>query len=306
MIEQLLEVGEFQEALEHLNDFNDEFVRYQRLVCLYGLKQLEQARIEGLSAKNKAKETYFDVVSIYLSILKDLQEFEEAINIVIEELSMPYIPYQYESLFNAAYDELLLEKQNLNSLNDNKSLIFNDDEIERTLLEYQNEDLLYMVIDQLQGLNIRTYLYPIRVFLKNDNAPSLAKALLFDMLIEQQVDEDFEIKKNDEIHWVNPIYQSKIDESVRYIEIGDILVDHLESENPSLLLVCLEYLNYLMYDLFPIEVYDDEFGAYGAAIHYYLATLQYIEIDLDGLAFEYGVQSDEILEKIEILKQITI
>ena len=32
--------------------------------------------------------------------LKELGEYEEAIEIIIEELSMPYIPYQYENFFN--------------------------------------------------------------------------------------------------------------------------------------------------------------------------------------------------------------
>lgn len=64
-----------------------------------------------MKAKALAEETYYDVVAIYVSILKDLEEFEEAINIIVEELSMPYIPYQYETVYNAAYDELLLAKQ---------------------------------------------------------------------------------------------------------------------------------------------------------------------------------------------------
>ena len=111
MIEDLIETGQYKEALQYLNDIDNEQVRYQRLVCLYGLKELQQAKREGMKAKVLAGETYYDVVAIYVSILKDLEEFEEAINIIVEELSMPYIPYQYETVFNAAYDELLLAKQ---------------------------------------------------------------------------------------------------------------------------------------------------------------------------------------------------
>ena len=84
MIEDLIETGQYKEALQYLNDMDNEQVRYQRLVCLYGLKELQQAKREGMKAKVLAGETYYDVVAIYVSILKDLEEFEEAINIISE------------------------------------------------------------------------------------------------------------------------------------------------------------------------------------------------------------------------------
>ena len=90
MIEDLIETGQYKEALRYLNDLEDEKVRYQRLVCLYGMQELQQAKKEGLEAKALAEETYYDVVAIYVSILKDLEEFEEAINIIVEELSISF------------------------------------------------------------------------------------------------------------------------------------------------------------------------------------------------------------------------
>ena len=134
MIEDLIETGQYKEALRYLNDLEDEKVRYQRLVCLYGMQELQQAKKEGLKAKALAEETYYDVVAIYVSILKDLEEFEEAINIIVEELSMPYIPYQYETVYNAAYDELLLAKQEA-SLEGTSQKIFNEEEIESAINE---------------------------------------------------------------------------------------------------------------------------------------------------------------------------
>ena len=145
MIEDLIETGQYKEALQYLNDMDNEQVRYQRLVCLYGLKELQQAKREGMKAKVLAGETYYDVVAIYVSILKDLEEFEEAINIIVEELSMPYIPYQYETVFNAAYDELLLAKQEA-SFDGVTQKVFNEEDIENILTKKDtNEDLLYSI-----------------------------------------------------------------------------------------------------------------------------------------------------------------
>ncbi len=306
MVEEYIEAGEYSEALNLLQDIDDERTRYLRLVCLFGLKELQRAKEEGKVAKAIAGDTYYDVVSIYLSVLKELEEYEEAIDIVVEELSMPYIPYQYESLFNAAYDELLLAKQEANALIETKTTIFKEEEIERVLTNFTNEDLLYMAIDQMQSMNIRALLYCIRPFLLNPDAPSLAKSLIIEILIDQQVDEELEIWKHDQRYEINPSYLSRTDESEAYSEIGDQLMNHLESDNPSLLLVCLEFLNYFMYDQFPRFIDEEEFAVIAAAIHYYLATLQYIELDLEELSYSYGVESQEILDKIQILKQITI
>lgn len=70
MIEDLIETGQYKEALQYLNDMDNEQVRYQRLVCLYGLKELQQAKREGMKAKVLAGETYYDVVAIYVTDFK--------------------------------------------------------------------------------------------------------------------------------------------------------------------------------------------------------------------------------------------
>ena len=74
MIEEYIANSQFQDALDLLTDLDDETVRYQRLVCLYGLGQYQQAKNEGMLAKIKASNTYYDVVSIYLATLKELEE----------------------------------------------------------------------------------------------------------------------------------------------------------------------------------------------------------------------------------------
>lgn len=86
MIDELIQSGEYNQALSLLNDMNDENTRYLRLVCLVGLQEYQQAKLEGALAKAKAEETYYDVVSMYVTTLKELGEFEEAINILIEEI----------------------------------------------------------------------------------------------------------------------------------------------------------------------------------------------------------------------------
>ena len=151
MIEEYIANNQFQDALDLLNDMDDEMTRYQRLVCLYGLGEYQMAKAEGMLAKAKASNTYYDVVSIYVATLKELEEFEEAINIMVEELSMPYIPYEYEAIFNAAHDELLLAKREANEGMERHNNAFSLDDMENILMkdcDMKEKKLRLLALDQ--------------------------------------------------------------------------------------------------------------------------------------------------------------
>ena len=108
---------------------------------------------------------------------------------------MPYIPYQYETVFNAAYDELLLAKQEA-SFDGVTQKVFNEEDIENILTKKDtNEDLLYMAIEQMEGMNIRRMIVPIRQFIRDNDQPDFAKSLLIELMIDQEIDEDLEVVK---------------------------------------------------------------------------------------------------------------
>jgi hypothetical protein len=305
MINDLIEAGEYRRALEELTDLNDENVRYQRLVCLNAIGEFKQAKSEAIFAKSKASDTYYDVVALYLNVLKELEEYEEAIDLLIEELSMPYIPYQYESLFNAVYDEILLLKQEANYVVEAKNQIFSVEEI-ATLLDKDecNEDLLYMALDQLQQLNIRLIMPAIKRFLLNPNKHPFAKSLIMEIMIEQQIDEEMEVSKFGSLYDFNPSYLPLVLEQSAYEGIYRKMERELENDNPSLLAICQEFLEFVLYTYYPKEIYEDEYGLYGAAIQYYISTLQSIEVDIEDLEIAYQVEGESIEDILLALKTI--
>ncbi len=305
MIEDYLTAGRYREAFELLNDISDEKTRYYRIVCLYGMQELRQARQEAKVALEIAEETYYDVVAIYLTILRDLQEYEEAIDMVIKELSMPYIPYQYESLFNEAYDQLLLDKQEANQYEQRFVSVFSEEELEQVLLKNSREDALYMAIDQMEGMNIRYLLSSIRTFLLDEKKPNLAKSMLIEILVDQEVDEEMTVIKGGRRIEFNPIYLSKVNDTEQILEIANLLSDHIEDDNPSLYELTLEFLCMYMYDLYPRYVEENP-NVVAAAIHYYIATLQYLDEDIEDICFDYFVEEQDLLEKIEDLKGIEV
>ena len=295
---------QYANELKKLADLSDEEVRLKRLICLNSLGEFEKAKLEGKAAKAVAKETYYDVVGQYIMSLKECEDYEEAINILIEELSMPYIPYEYENAFNTAYDEILLAKQDAAYGNEKKQ-IFSSEEIEVILNKDDvNDDLLYMALDQLQQLNVRILMPSIRQYLENPKKPPFAKTLIMETLIEQQVDEELEVSKFHDYYTFNPSYSPLVLEQMCYNGIGKELVRVLEDENASLLNQCLDYLEYYLYVIYPKDIYEDEYSLVAAALHYYVATLQNIEVDEMDLEIAYNVSMSQVENMLLALKEI--
>lgn len=307
MVNELIRNGEFKDALSHLTDINDENTRYLRLVCLIGLKEYRQARAEGAWAKENAQDTYYDVVSMYVTALKELGDFEEAIRILIEELSMPYIPYEYEIMFNTAYDEVLLEKQEAQYQVESKNQIFSIEEIAQILKNKEcNEDLMYMALDQLQQLNIRMILNVVRDYLLDPSKHFFAKTLLLEILIDQQVDEELEVEKLGQYYSVNPYYMPLVLSQDVYQGTVKYLQNYLEDDNPSLYEQCVEFLEFALYALYPREIYEDEYNILAGSLHYYIASLQNIEITIEDIEVMYYCDESEIHQYINLLKKIEI
>ena len=298
MIEEYIANNQFQDALDLLNDMDDEMTRYQRLVCLYGLGEYQMAKAEGMLAKAKASNTYYDVVSIYVATLKELEEFEEAINIMVEELSMPYIPYEYEAIFNAAHDELLLAKREANEGMERHNNAFSLDDMENILMkDLPNEDLLYMAIEQMEGINIRRLLPAIRDFLKDENKPSFAKSLLIELMIDQEIDEEMTLVKKGIEYGINPSYAPLVLNQEVGGTILNLLSEGIEDDNPSLYSLCEQFLNFYLYLVYPKYIDDYDYRPIAAAIHYHIASMQYIDIELDDIEYLYNCDKEEILEK---------
>lgn len=305
MIEEYIANNQFQDALDLLTDLDDETVRYQRLVCLYGLGEYHRAKAEGMLAKAKASNTYYDVISIYIASLKELEEFEEAIDIVVEELSMPYIPYEYETVFNAAHDELLLAKREVNEGMERHNNAFSLEDMENILMkDILNEDLLYMAIEQMEGINIRRLLPTIRIFLKDSSKPSFAKSLLIELMIEQEIDEDMILIKNGIEYDINPSYAPLVLNQEVGGTILALLSEGIEDENPSLFCLCEQFLNYYLYLIYPKYINEYDYRSLAAAIHYHLASMQYIDLEIDDIEMLYNCDEEEILEKLNEIKQI--
>ena len=167
-----------------------------------------------------------------------------------------------------------------------------------------NEDLLYMAIEQMEGMNIRRLMPVIRNFLKNEQKPAFAKSLLIELMIDQEIDEDLELVKNGINYDINPSFAPLVLNQ----EVGEgilkLLSEAIEDENPSLFALCEQFLSYYLYLVYPKYIDDYDYRPIAGAIHYHLASMQYIDIEMEDIEFLYNCDKEDVLEKLNEIKEI--
>ena len=78
--------------------------------------------------------------------------------------------------------------------------------------------------------------------------------------------------------------------------ILNLLSEGIEDDNPSLYSLCEQFLNFYLYLVYPKYIDDYDYRPIAAAIHYHIASMQYIDIELDDIEYLYNCDKEEILE----------
>lgn len=276
MINKLIENEKYNEALELLKTPKTEFEYFQKIVCLYSLKKLKEAKVECELALDYAEKNYYDIIAIYVTILMELEEDDLAIKVLEEELEMPYIPYKYEVQFNASYDELLKKRMANNKVHSAYDLL-TDDELKTALLSTSDNNEFIILLSQLETRNIRRFMDVLEDFLISDKIKQNSKTIILELLKLQDVNKTIKVKN------FNNIIEINLSELPNVLE-QDCIRLILEKIN-----VCeenndLNYLNYAQDILFsyvgsiyPILLKEKDVNDIACAISLYVDSLFNIE-----------------------------
>ena len=201
-------------------------------------------------------------------------DYESASIKVKEELSMPYIPKDFE-------EKLLVYEKQLLMFEAQKKL--SDDEID-TYLEMDESHQLFAV-KALRESNMRQY--PDLIQKGFDHAKSIFVTIsLIEACIDQQLNEEFHIVKDGmDITFipaacVNPSDSEGVETSIEFMH------SWLENENPSLLNLCIQCLYKEAYLHLPFEIDEDESEACAYEIVMYVSSMMGCENEMKKLLSE--------------------
>ena len=253
---------------------------------------------ENLSSLNR---DFYEVTYTYIYCLIEKNKFSEARSRLKEELSMPYIPKDYEKKFV----ELVVA---INSKEDKKSSkdelnLLSREEIIDCLINENRDKLVPSAILQLSKLNIREYLPYIQTFFLSNNK-NLYKLMLIDALNSQMVNYDFEYFNQIRKVTVNPLNYVDILKTEQFKNIDKLLKKNLELKYPSnyLLSKDLTFL-YLCYIWPNIEIDVNEVAC---AIDIYVKNLITDDLAVKNLADEYLCDTFNLEYIVSILSKACV
>ena len=205
-------------------------------------------------------DTYYeDILKKVETLMKDAQ-FAEAYAILDEELSMPYIPREYEEPLIAYYNQCRSECKW-------KDTAVREEDIE-TLLKGSLEEA-FLAIEQLKKSNIRNHMDAVADYLSK-NPHYLVRSLMIEAMMEQNITDEVSVDIDGLEVTFSPCSLDAPMESEGALEAVNYLKDWFENDNPTFTMMCVETLVKEAYLRLPFNIEEDEALPLAAAVTAYV------------------------------------
>ncbi len=302
MIEQLIKEKNYEAALAELKNQSGELACFQRATCYLNLSENEKAIEEVDKIIQSSEKYYYDLLSIKIAALVAIEEDDKAIEILEEELSMPYIPYKYDEYFNNTYTDLL-KKRKRGGKDYSPYDMLKDEELMQLIDADKESEIVAMAIYQLQKRNVRLYLEVIKKFMKS-KANNYLKTMLIEVLADQDINEDIMVRHGELMLEVNPTIVTPFMEQEAIPGVLDLVhhynVDNNLTINQDAYDLLLSYLG----DCYPVEVDKDEYPYLAGAIYYNCLANYDDETDLHVIAGQLELNYQMVEAYYDALLQI--
>ncbi|QIK69891.1 DUF3196 family protein [Erysipelothrix sp. HDW6C] len=188
-------------------------------------------------------DNYYETCLTSIQMLIEERNEVKALELLDQELSMPYVPEPYFSNFKALRDTLRLD-------NAPNAKYFDDmDQISDALLG--NDNLKHKALISLERMNLRAVIDDLQSILMDKRIDDWLKKQIVFYLMDQSIDATLTIHLKSGIHELDILKLENPIGSKVYLNCLDDLVSTLESDNPSLLMLCIAELDQQVLEYFP-------------------------------------------------------
>lgn len=195
-------------------------------------------------------DRYYEDILKKVEDLKQKEAFTECLSILEEELSMPYIPREYEDQMIESYNECRSVVRS-----EHPARAYDEDEIANLLKGSLDEQ--FLAIEQLKKSNIRHHLKEIQDYLC-DHPHYLVRSFLIETLMEQNVSEELSMELDGLEITFTPCFIEPPMESDGVQDAIMQLREWFENDDPSFTMMCVESLVKEAYLKLPFNIESDE------------------------------------------------
>ncbi|MCF6138133.1 tetratricopeptide repeat protein [Pseudalkalibacillus berkeleyi] len=284
------------------------------VLSLVELGQLEDAKVKCDEILKKDIGEYYDVLQIYISILIQLGDYEDVVEIleaVIQEQSLP--PQMAENFYQLLYFSRKMaedESQGLDVKNEIPESVSPTDlnNLESQLKSGDSKQQWQAVqsIEMPDHPEIREQLK--RYLTYPDGNPSL-KTIVLQMLKDGPAHETVNVHKFGKSIDIHTGDLEDIPEGQFYRLVKKIIVHELEQNNPTLLEMAVQIWDHYLFMVYPFQPEPLNEQLWAVAVLEVAHRLNGLEFDGDELQIAFSLDEqtvEEVVEKILEIERISV
>ena len=175
-------------------------------------------------------------------------EWEQAEDLINEELRMPYIEKDFEMTLRSYHDqleELLAENRPVSTVN------FSESKLRKYLGGNQQQQLA--AINYLSTANLRNYTGLLQDYFLQDQLDTLIAGALIEELIEQELSTEFKLKREGKILTFKPNRLQALDSYEGFLATRNAFSQWFGADEPSIVELCTQALVEEVYRELPYQ-----------------------------------------------------
>ncbi|QTM99991.1 tetratricopeptide repeat protein [Sediminibacillus dalangtanensis] len=286
---QALKEKRYEDALKKLDELIDhEIYSHEifagKIICLMELGETDEAEALCRHLVSLEDEYFFEYLHIYVTLLFQMSEYEQLIEIIDDVFSRKTVPEPMNSQLEQ------LAEMSTKLLQDKMDEEANDHINELSKAVKQGDPLRqWRIIVQSSNLKPTPYLRYLKQLLKDDRIHPVVKTAIMEWLAEQEVDSEIVVEKAESEISVNPADLKSVEDHPVTKQIK-VLLREVEQENPTLYQLLEKLLYRYLYVRYPFMPGEGELIAVSHAIK--IMGAKYLQ--LEGLYHTYKKQAGEL------------
>ena len=214
------------------------------------------------------------------------QEYQQASDLIEEELKLPYVP-------SDTYDRLIEFRDEIRGfLTKEPSAAFMSEQQVEAFLAAGGEKA-YQAVSFLKKANIRGFLDVIQEYMLKDDADRMVVSILFDLCHRQGVNTELQYCDNGTWKKQRPAEAADVTDNELFRETAALLASRFENSNPSFLELCRQVLVQHAYLKYPEKMENSAEKLTDQIVRYVFEAIR----DAEGwqrYISEYGIDEKAI------------
>ncbi|MDE3839807.1 hypothetical protein C0966_10595 [Bacillus methanolicus] len=265
---------------------------------------LREAKMLAKEMLNEGIGDYFQIVELYISILVQLNEYEEiaaVIEALLEEKEIP--PEKFEQFSRMLHlskkmfkgkNEKRDEEENLHSLQENKNNLFSSNDPKEQILK----------VAKISKQNIRPFVEEIKTYFISEEGHPFLKTMLLNILKEQEYEKEVRVYKFGRSEYFIPVKLADIREQNKMFEITYMLKDTLENEDPVLFKNIKTLIERHFFLMYPFDFGPSNPSVWAAAYHFIGSEYFGSAHSVGEFAEKYNASPEDIKKAMKIIREV--